>query len=90
MLESLMIILIAIAGYIFFKSQGESMGVLSIKFHPYPNTREGRRRRIFGFVVSAIILGSITYLYLAQGKSPIGFLIIILGAIIVAILSLKR
>lgn len=43
MLESLIVILAVIIGYIFLRSQGAISGGLSVKVRPYSNTPEGRK-----------------------------------------------
>lgn len=91
MLEFLIVILVAIVGYIFLRSQGESAGGLGITFRPYPNTLEGRKRRAQGLIATALIFGVIAYVFLhSQSKNPIGFILIVLSALIVVLISTKK
>jgi hypothetical protein len=91
MLESLVVILAAIIGYAFLRSQGEGVGGLGIRFQPHPNTPEGRRKRTRGIVVIVAVFGAISYVYLySQNRNPVGFVLIILSAMIVVFLSVKK
>lgn len=91
MLESLIVILAVVIGYAFLRSQGESTGGLGIRFYPHPNTPEGRKKRILGFVVVALLFGVITYVYLhSQSKNPVGFVLIVLSAMVVTLISIKK